>query len=119
MITGNIGCKHTIALSAKAASPHLVINLSGVKLGDHVLTFVATINLVVYGGDIPIFIDTEYDTWDTWNMDPFTLKKVFELYLDVKVVAVAHLYDIPDKIDEIKDIFQRIMQFRLKLLRNH
>ena len=48
MITGNIGCKHTIALSAKAASPHLVKNLGGVKLGDHVLTFVATINLVVY-----------------------------------------------------------------------
>ena len=47
------------------------------------------------------------------------IKKVFELYLDVKVVAVAHLYDITDKIDEIKDIFQRIMQFRLKLLRNH
>lgn len=47
------------------------------------------------------------------------IKKVFELYLDVKVVSVAHLYDIPDKIDKIKDIFQRIMQFRLKLLRNH
>ncbi|MCD7789957.1 MAG: DegT/DnrJ/EryC1/StrS family aminotransferase, partial [Bacteroides thetaiotaomicron] len=53
---------------------------------------------------IPVFIDTEYDTW---NMDPVALEKAFELYPDAKVVVVAHLYGTPGKIDEIKEICDR------------
>ena len=48
-----------------------------------------------------MFIDTEYDTW---NMDPVALEKAFEIYPDVKVIVVAHLYGTPGKIDEIKKI---------------
>lgn len=65
------------------------------------MTFDATVNPVVYEGGVPVFIDTEYDTW---NMDPVALEKAFELYPDVKVVVVVHLYGTPGKIDEIKAV---------------
>lgn len=83
----------------------MAVKLAGVKPGDHVfcsdVTFDATVNPVVYEGGVPIFIDTEYDTW---NMCPKALEKAFELYPEVKVVVVAHLYGTPGKIDEIKKI---------------
>ena len=50
---------------------------------------------------MPVFIDTEYDTW---NMDPVALERAFELYPDVKLIVTAHLYGTPGKIDEIKAI---------------
>ena len=100
-----IGCKYAVALSAGTAALHLGIKLAGVKQGDKVfcsdMTFCATVNPVVYEGGIPVFIDTEYDTW---NMDPAALDKAFELYPEVKVVVVAHLYGTPGKLDEIKSI---------------
>lgn len=100
-----IGCKYSVALSAGTAALHLAIKLAGVKPGDKVfcsdMTFAATVNPIVYEGGIPVFIDTEYDTW---NMDPVALEKAFELYPDVRVVVVAHLYGTPGKIDEIKAI---------------
>lgn len=100
-----VGCNHAIALSAGTAALHLAVKLAGVKQGDRVfcsdMTFDATVNPVVYEGGIPVFIDTERDTW---NMDPVALEKAFELYPDVKVVVVAHLYGTPGKIDEIKHI---------------
>jgi dTDP-4-amino-4,6-dideoxygalactose transaminase len=65
------------------------------------MTFDATVNPVVYEGGIPIFIDTEYDTW---NMDPVALDKAFQIYPDVRLVVVAHLYGTPGKIDEIKAV---------------
>ena len=68
------------------------------------VTFAATVNPVVYEGGIPVFIDTEYDTW---NMDPKALEKAFELYPEVRVVVVAHLYGTPGKIDAIKEICKR------------
>lgn len=105
MICEKVGCKYAIALSAGTAAMHLAVKLAGVKHGDRAfcsdMTFDATVNPVVYEGGIPIFIDTEYDTW---NMDPVALEKAFELYPDVKVVVVVHLYGTPGKIDEIKAI---------------
>lgn len=68
------------------------------------MTFDATVNPVVYEGGIPVFIDTEYDTW---NMDPAALEQAFGLYPDVKTVVMAHLYGVPGKIDEIKEICSR------------
>ncbi|WP_297125709.1 DegT/DnrJ/EryC1/StrS aminotransferase family protein [uncultured Eubacterium sp.] len=105
LICEKVGCKYAIALSAGTAAMHLAVKLAGVKHGDRAfcsdMTFDATVNPVVYEGGIPIFIDTEYDTW---NMDPVALEKAFELYPDVKVVVVVHLYGTPGKIDEIKAI---------------
>ena len=104
-ICEKVGCKHAVALSSGTAALHLAMKLAGVKRGDHVfcsdVTFDATVNPVVYEGGIPVFIDTEYDTW---NMDPEALEKAFELYPDVKVVVLVHLYGTPAKIDEIKAI---------------
>lgn len=100
-----IGCKYAVALSAGTAAIHMAIKLAGVKAGDKVfctdMTFGATVNPVVYEGGIPVFIDTEYDTW---NMDPVALEKAFELYPDVKVVVLVHLYGTPAKVDEIKAV---------------
>lgn len=105
MTCEKIGCKHAVALSAGTAALHMAIKLAGVKSGDKVFcsdtTFDATVNPVVYEGGIPVFIDTEYDTW---NMDPVALEKAFELYPEVRVVVVAHLYGTPGKIDEIRRV---------------
>lgn len=103
-----IGCKYAVALSAGTAALHMAVKLAGVKRGDRVfcsdMTFDATVNPVVYEGGVPVFIDTEYDTW---NMDPVALEKAFEIYPDVKVVVVVHLYGTPGKVDEIKSICEK------------
>ena len=103
-----IGCGYGVALSSGTAALHLAVQLAGIKPGDKVfcsdMTFSASVNPIVYEGGIPIFIDTEYDTW---NMDPVALEKAFELYPEVKVVLIAHLYGTPGKIDEIRAICQK------------
>ena len=103
-----IGMKYGVGLSCGTSALHLVMKLAGIKHGDYVfcsdMTFSATVNPVVYEGGVPIFIDSEYETW---NMDPRALEKAFELYPQVKVVVVAHLYGTPGKIDEIKAICDR------------
>lgn len=100
-----MGCKYAVALSAGTAALHLAVKLAGVKPGDKVfcsdMTFAATLNPVVYEGGVPVFIDTERDTW---NMDPIALEKAFELYPEVKVVVMANLYGTPGKMDELKAI---------------
>lgn len=100
-----VGCKYAVALSCGTAALHLAIKLAGVKRGDKVfcsdMTFAATLNPVVYEGGEPVFIDTEYDTW---NMDPESLERAFEIYPDVKVVVLANLYGTPAKLDEIRAI---------------
>ena len=112
-----IGCKYSVALSAGTAALHLAIKLAGEKLygqpkvghgtleGHKVfcsdMTFDATINPVAYEGGEAVFIDTEYDSW---NMCPEALKKAFEIYPEVRLVVVAHLYGTPGRIDEIRAI---------------
>lgn len=97
--------KYAVALASGTSALHLAVKLSGVKPGDKVfcsdVTFAATVNPIVYEHGVPVFIDTEYETW---NMDPEALEKAFEIYPEVKVVVVAHLYGTPGKIDEIKGI---------------
>lgn len=117
LMAERVGVRYAVALSAGTASLHLAMKLAGEamygqpEIGKGALhdkkvfcsdvTFDATVNPVVYEGGIPVFIDTEYDTW---NMDPVALEKAFEIYPDVKVIVVAHLYGTPGKIDEIRAI---------------
>jgi len=105
LICEKVGCQYAVALASGTSSLHLAVKLAHVKKGDKVfcsdMTFSATVNPVVYEGGIPVFIDTEYETW---NMDPIALEKAFELYPEVKVVVLVHLYGTPGKIDEIKAI---------------
>ena len=112
-----VGRKYAVALSAGTAALHLAIKLAGEKLygqpkvghgtleGRRVfasdMTFDATVNPICYEGGEPVFIDTEYDTW---NMDPAALEKAFEMYPEVRLIVVAHLYGTPGKIDEIRSI---------------
>lgn len=99
------GCKTAAALSAGTAAIHLALKLAGVKEGDIVfvsdLTFSATCNPICYEKAIPVFIDSEPDTW---NMDPEALKKAFEKYPNPKAVVCVHLYGTPAKIDELMAI---------------
>ncbi len=112
-----LGCKYAVGLSCCTATLHLATKLAGEKLygqakpnkgtlsGHKVfcsdVTFDASINPVAYEDGEAVFIDTEYDTW---NMDPKALEKAFEIYPDVKLIVVAHLYGTPGKIDEIRRI---------------
>ncbi len=100
-----VGCRYAVALSCGTAALHLAVRLAGVSAGDTVfctdMTFAATVNPVLYEKATPVFIDTEYDTW---NMDPVALEKAFALYPDTKVVMVANLYGTPAKMDEITAI---------------
>lgn len=115
-----IGCKYALALSCGTAALHLAIKLAGEQLygkptvGKGTLdnkrvfcsdmTFHATVEPVVYEGGIPVFIDTEYDTW---NMCPEALKKAFEIYPDTKMIVIANLYGTPGKLDEICSIAEK------------
>ena len=103
-----VGCKYAVALSAGTAALHLAMKLAGIKAGEKVfcsdMTFGATVNPIIYEGGIPVFIDTEYDSW---NMDPIALEKAFEIYPEVRVIVVAHLYGTPGKIDEISAIAKK------------
>ena len=119
-IADYIGCKYAVALSSGTAALHMSVKLAGEHLygqarPDHGvlegrrvfcsdMTFDASINPVAYEDGEAVFIDTEYDTW---NMSPKALEKAFELYDDVKLVIVAHLYGTPAKMNEIKEICDR------------
>ena len=112
-----IGIPYAVALSCGTAALHLAIKLAGEKLygqpkvghgtleGRKVfasdVTFDASVNPICYEGGEPVFIDTERDTW---NMDPVALEKAFEIYPEVRLIVVAHLYGTPGKIDEIRKI---------------
>lgn len=103
-----VGCKYAVALSSGTAALHLAIKLAGIKPGEKVfcsdMTFSATVNPITYEGGVPVFIDTEYDSW---NMDPEALEKAFELYPEVRIIVIAHLYGTPGKIDEIMKIAKK------------
>ena len=117
MIAEYIGVKHAVALSCGTSALHLATKLAGEKLygqarpnegtlqGHKVFcsdcTFDASINPVAYEDGEAVFIDTEYDTW---NMCPEALAKAFQIYPDVRLVVVAHLYGTPGKMEEIKAI---------------
>ena len=111
---------YAVGLSSCTAALHLCTKFAGEKLygkpmvghgaleGKRVfcsdMTFDATVNPIVYEGGIPVFIDTEYDTW---NMDPKALEKAFDIYPEVKLVVLVHLYGFPAKIDEIREICKK------------
>ena len=103
-----IGVGYGVALSSGTAALHLAVKLAGVRPGERVfcsdVTFSATANPIVYEGGVPVFIDSERESW---NMDPAALEKAFELYPSVRVVMVANLYGTPGHLDEIRAICDR------------
>ncbi len=103
-----ISCDYSVALSSGTAALHMAVKLAGVKPGDKVfctdMTFAATVNPVLYEKAEPVFIDSEYETW---NMCPKALEKAFEIYPDTKVIVIADLYGTPAKYDEILAIAKK------------
>lgn len=97
---------HVAALSAGTAALHLALVQLGVQHGDEVIcqsmTFSASANPIKYQGAIPIFVDSEPDTW---NMDPVLLREAikdrFAQGKKPKAIIVVHLYGMPAKMDEI------------------
>jgi dTDP-4-amino-4,6-dideoxygalactose transaminase len=117
LIADVVGRKYGVGLSSGTSALHMCVKLAGErfygppKVGHGTLeghrvfcsdmTFGATVNPVAYEGGEALFIDTEYDTW---NMDPVALEKAFDMYPDVRIIIIAHLYGTPAKLDEIRAI---------------
>lgn len=120
LVAEYMDCNHAVALSCGTAALHLAVKLAGEKLygqpkpnqgtlqGHKVfcsdMTFDATVNPIAYEDGEAVFIDTEYDTW---NMDPAALEKAFEIYPEVKLVVLVHLYGTPAKMDEIMAVCKK------------
>ena len=107
-IAAYVGAKDAAALSSGSAALHLALKAAGVKAGDIVfcqdLTFSATANPIAYEKAIPVFIDSDYETW---NMSPEALERAFEKYPDVKAVMPVHLYGLPANMDRIMEICKK------------
>lgn len=99
-----VGINHAVALSSGTAAIHLALKAAGVEAGDIVfcpsLTFSATANPIIYQNAVPVFIDSDYETW---NMSPIALKKAFEKY-SPKAVSVVHLYGLSPDMDKIVEL---------------
>ena len=100
---------HVAALSSGTAALHLALILLGVEPGDEVIcqsmTFSASANPIRYQKAIPIFIDSEMDTW---NMDPAFLEEAIKDRMakgkKPKAIIPVHLYGMPTKMKEIMEI---------------
>lgn len=103
-----VGSKAAAALTSGTAAIHLALKAAGVGEGDIVfcptLTFAATANPIIYQNAIPVFIDSDYETW---NMCPKALEKAFEKYPEVKAVIVVHLYGLSADMDKIMELCKK------------
>jgi dTDP-4-amino-4,6-dideoxygalactose transaminase len=103
---------HIAALSSGTAAIHLGLILLGVKAGDEVIcqsfTFSASANPILYQGAIPVFVDSEPDTW---NICPNALEEAIKDRISKgkkpKAIIGVHLYGVPYKIDEVRTIAER------------
>ncbi|WP_076560623.1 DegT/DnrJ/EryC1/StrS family aminotransferase [Salimicrobium flavidum] len=103
-----VGAEAAVALSSGTASIHLALKAAGVGEGDIVfcpsLTFSATANPIIYQNAVPVFIDSDEQTW---NISPEALEEGFRKYPEVKAVLVVHLYGLSADMDEIMAICRR------------
>ncbi|ASL68030.1 MULTISPECIES: DegT/DnrJ/EryC1/StrS family aminotransferase [Bacillus cereus group] len=103
-----VGSKAAAALSSGTAAIHLALKSAGVGEGDIVfcqtLTFSATANPIIYQNATPVFIDSDYKTW---NMCPKALEGAFKKYPNVKAVIVVHLYGLSADMDKIIELCKK------------
>lgn len=106
-LAAKVGVKSAAALSSGTAAIHMALKAAGVEAGDIVfcpsLTFSATANPIIYQGAIPVFIDSDFGTW---NMNPAALEEAFEEYTP-KAVLIVHLYGLSTDIDKIDEICKK------------
>jgi len=104
-LAARVGVKSAAALSSGTAAIHMALKAAGVGAGDIVFcptfTFSATANPIIYVDAIPVFIDSDYKTW---NMDPEALEAAFRKYPNVKAVIVVHLYGLSADMDRIIEL---------------
>ena len=101
-----------VALNSGTAAIHLGLQLLGVQKGDVVLcqslTFIASVNPVLYLGATPVFIGSEKETW---NLCPIALEEAILNQLNKgiqpKAIVVVHLYGMPAKMNEIITISKK------------
>jgi len=108
-LAAKVGSKHAAAMTSGTGAIHLALKAAAVGEGDVVfcptLTFSATANPIIYQNATPVFIDSDYETW---NMDPKALETAFEKYGDkVKAVLIVHLYGLSADMDRIMEICSR------------
>lgn len=111
-ISDYMGGGHTAGLSSGTAAIHLALIILGVQPGDEVIcssfTFSASANPILYQKAIPVFVDSELDTW---NMSPALLDKAISERLAAgkkpKAIIVAHLYGQMAKMEAIMTIAQQ------------
>ena len=103
-LAARVGVKSAAALSSGTAAIHMALKAVGVREGDIVfcqdLTFSASANPIIYEKAVPVFIDSDYETW---NMSPEALEKAFDKYAP-KAVLVVHLYGLSADMDRIVEI---------------
>lgn len=107
-LTAKVGTNQAAALASGTAAIHMALKAVGVEQGDIVFcptfTFSATANPIIYQNATPVFIDSDFETW---NMDPEALEKAFEKYPNVKAVLVVHLYGLSADMDRILEICKK------------
>lgn len=107
-LAAKVGAKHAAALTSGTAAIHMALKAAGVGEGDIVfcptLTFSATANPIIYQNATPVFIDSDYETW---NMSPEALERAFKKYPNVRAVLVVHLYGLSADMDKIVEICKK------------
>jgi dTDP-4-amino-4,6-dideoxygalactose transaminase len=107
-LAAKVCSKSAAALSSGTAAIHLALKAAGVGEGDIVfcqsLTFSATANPIIYQNAIPVFIDSNFETW---NMCPEALEEAFKKYPDVKAIIVVHLYGLSADMDKIVELCKK------------
>jgi len=100
-----LGAKYAVALNSGTSAIHMALKAAGVKKDDIVfcqsLTFSASANPIIYQNAVPVFIDSNFQTW---NMDPKALEAAFQKYPDTKAVIVVHLYGLAAEIEDIQNV---------------
>ncbi|MBT8243807.1 MAG: pyridoxal phosphate-dependent aminotransferase [Winogradskyella sp.] len=104
--------KHVAALSSGTAAIHLALVQLGVGLEDEVLcqtfTFCGSANPIMYQGAIPVFVDSEYETWNMCqNHLEAAIKDRISKGKKPKAIILVHLYGMPSKIDELLEVSKR------------
>lgn len=111
-IAKKVGLQYGAALVSGTAAIHLALKAAGVGSGDIVfcqsLTFSASANPIIYQNATPVFIDSDYKSW---NMDPNLLEEAFKKYIKLgkkpKAVIVVHLYGLSAEMDPIIEICKK------------
>ncbi|MGM7702971.1 DegT/DnrJ/EryC1/StrS family aminotransferase [Pseudalkalibacillus sp. Hm43] len=103
-----VGSNAAAALSSGTGAIHLALRAAGIGEGDIVfcptLTFSATANPIIYQNATPVFIDSDFKTW---NMCPEALEEAFKKFPEVKAVIVVHLYGLSADMDKIMEICKK------------